>query len=94
VSLRLQQERDAAERKAWDSLGRYKFLMFGYWAAIWVHLNHLIEDRAENPFRDLVKAARIAAAYKLGRKLSRETLGTQDASSPKTEPGTPEATKK
>jgi hypothetical protein len=60
VSLRLQQERDAAERKAWDSLSRYKFLMFGYWAAIWVHLNHLIEDRAENPFRDLVKAARIA----------------------------------
>ena len=26
-------ELDEAERKAWDSLGRYKFQMFGYWNA-------------------------------------------------------------
>ena len=28
---RLIRERDAAERHAWDALGRYKFVMFGYW---------------------------------------------------------------
>jgi hypothetical protein len=57
VSLQLQHERAEAERKAWDSLARYKFQMFGYWAAIWVHLNRLIGDRADNPFRDVVKLA-------------------------------------
>ena len=30
-----------AERKAIDSLARYKFLMFGYWAGVWVHLNRI-----------------------------------------------------
>ena len=48
-----------AERKAWDSLGRYKFYMFGYHAAAWVKYNQLIAemDPAEklpNPFTDLV----------------------------------------
>ena len=46
-----------AERKAWDSLGRYKFLMFGYHAAQWVTLNKLMPVKAENPFRKLVHAA-------------------------------------
>ena len=27
---KLAHERDAAERHAWDGLGRYKFAMFGY----------------------------------------------------------------
>jgi hypothetical protein len=46
--------------KALDALGRYKFWMFGYWAAIWVHLNHLhpIVGGRGNPFRDLVKLAK------------------------------------
>lgn len=51
-------ERDVAERKAWESLGRYKFQMFGYWAAIWVHMNRLCPERKANPFAALVKAAR------------------------------------
>ncbi len=38
-------ERESAERKAWDSLGRYKFQMFGYWAAIWVHMNRLCAQK-------------------------------------------------
>ena len=38
---RLLKELDEAEAKAWDSLGRYKFQMFGYWAAIWVYLNRI-----------------------------------------------------
>ena len=47
-----------AERKAWDSLSRYKFMMFGYWAAVWVHLNRLDGRPMPNPFRELVKIAR------------------------------------
>ena len=45
-------------RKAWDSLGRYKFVMFGYWAGVWVHLNRMLPTPDANPFRDLVKQAR------------------------------------
>ena len=47
-----------AEAKAMDSLGRYKFLMFGYHAAQWVTMNQLLDERQGNPFRDLVKFAR------------------------------------
>jgi len=46
-----------AEQKAWDSLARYKFQMFGYWTAIWVHLNRLSGERHSNPFRDAIKLA-------------------------------------
>lgn len=55
---KLRQERDEAEQKAFDALSRYKFQMFGYWAAIWVHLNRLIGDRRPNPFGLLVAVAR------------------------------------
>ena len=49
-----------AEHKALDSLARYKFEMFGYWAAAWVKFNALLPnaDRLGNPFRDLVALAR------------------------------------
>lgn len=52
-----------AERKAWDSLGRYKFYMFGYHAAAWVKYNQLIAEidpsqKQPNPFSSLVKFAR------------------------------------
>ena len=57
---RLKAELDEAEAKAWDSLARYKFQMFGYWAAIWVHLNHIGGYKRPNPWRDLVKQARAA----------------------------------
>ena len=51
-------ELDAAEYKAWDSLSRYKFQMFGYWAAIWVHLNRIGGFGRSNPWGGLVKMAR------------------------------------
>lgn len=54
----LAHELDEAERKAWDSLGRYKFWMFGYWAAIWVHLNRIGHFKRPNPWRPLVDVAR------------------------------------
>jgi hypothetical protein len=51
-------ELDEAERKAWDSLSRYKFNMFGYWAAIWVHLNRISGENRPNPWKKLVQEAR------------------------------------
>jgi hypothetical protein len=58
----IQSHMDEAERKAWDALSRYKFVMFGYWAAIWVHWNRAGHMRAKNPFAYLVDHAK-------GRKL-------------------------
>ena len=47
-----------AEYKAWQSLSGYKFIMFGYWAAIWVHLNKMKAKPLDNPFRDLIQIAK------------------------------------
>lgn len=55
---RLMEERDQAKKKAIDSLARYKFAMFGYWAGVWVHLNRIAGDKSPSPFRDLVQKAR------------------------------------
>lgn len=46
-----------AERKAWDSLARYKFFMFGYHAADVVKINRRLGRRG-NPFKTLVHYAR------------------------------------
>ena len=54
---RLAQHKEEALRKALDNLARYKFNNFGYWAAIWVHLNQ-IDGKEPNPFRPLVDLAR------------------------------------
>ncbi|MBA7652474.1 hypothetical protein ES703_60308 [subsurface metagenome] len=50
-------KREAFE-KAIDSLARYKFMMFGYWAAIWTYLNQIDGRQDPNPFGTLVKEAR------------------------------------
>jgi hypothetical protein len=55
---RLRLELAHAESEAWAALGRYKFQMFGYWAAIWVHLNRIGGFKQPNPFRRVVKLAR------------------------------------
>jgi len=47
-----------AEAKAIDSLSRYKFAMFGYWAGIWVHLNRISNVKRPNPFKELVILAK------------------------------------
>lgn len=52
------QQRNEAMDKAIDSLSRYKFFMFGYWAALWVTLNRLSGENTPNPFRSLVNEAR------------------------------------
>jgi hypothetical protein len=62
VAAKIHAEIDEAETKAWDALSRYKFQMFGYWAAIWVHLNRISGEKRANPFRLLVANAREATA--------------------------------
>ncbi len=54
---RLDKDMEEAEHKAWDSLGRYKFQMFGYWSAIWVHQNQIRGGKEPNPWREIVKTA-------------------------------------
>ena len=56
--MKIHQSKGDAIENAIDSLARYKFMMFGYWAAIWVHLNQIDDKKEPNPFRDLVKLAR------------------------------------
>ena len=55
---RLKEQKLEAYESAIDALSRYKFMMFGYWAAIWVHLNQLDNDKEHNPFKSLVEKAR------------------------------------
>ena len=50
--------REEAKRKAFASLARYKFYMFGYWAAVWVQMNKLCRIREPNPFCGLVDLAK------------------------------------
>lgn len=58
IAAELRHELDVAEAKAWDALARYKFQMFGYWAAIWVHLNRIGGFKRANPWAGLVTTAR------------------------------------
>lgn len=60
----IERERDEAGIKAIDALARYKFMMFGYWAAVWVHLNRLCPSRSPSPFKTIVQAARAARAVR------------------------------
>jgi hypothetical protein len=54
----LKEHKQEAYEKAIDALSRYKFMMFGYWSAIWVHLNQIDQDKERNPFRELIDKAR------------------------------------
>lgn len=58
MNERLLAELDEAEKKAWKSLARYKFWMFGYYAARWVYLNRLSGENRPNPWKNLVTIAR------------------------------------
>ena len=58
IVSRVTSDLDEAEKKAIDALSRYKFQMFGYWAAIWVHLNRIEGEKRPNPFREYVLLAK------------------------------------
>ena len=53
----LLRELEEAERKAWDSLSRHEFQMFGYWASIWEQLNRIGGFKKSNPWEELVEIA-------------------------------------
>ena len=55
---RIEQDLNEAEEKAHKNLALYKFMNFGYWAAIWTHLNRVGNFHRPNPFSDYVKLAR------------------------------------
>ena len=61
----LEQALDEAEEKAHKNLALYKFMNFGYWAAIWTHLNRVGNFHRPNPFSDYVKLARVQQKLKL-----------------------------
>lgn len=55
---KIKQHKQEAIEQAIDSLARYKFMMFGYWAAVWVHLNQIDDEKEPNPFKSLVECSR------------------------------------
>ena len=57
-----------AEKEAWESLSRYKFQMFGYWASIWVHLNKISGQKRPNPWRPIVLEARRLIGERLNQR--------------------------
>jgi len=58
MASRLQGDKRVAYQKAIESLAKYKFMMFGYWAGIWVHLNKLGQTNEANPFKEFVDLAK------------------------------------
>lgn len=66
IKTQLCAERQEAIDKALDSLSRHKHQMFGYWAAIYVHMNRLCQfdldgedmHQKRSPFRSLVNQAK------------------------------------
>ncbi len=56
--MQIKDAKQEAFETAIDSLSRYKFMMFGYWAAIWIYLNQLDDQKEHNPFRELIVMAR------------------------------------
>lgn len=52
--------RAEAERQAWYALKDGVYSRFGVWASIWHHMNKLSEDKADDPFVDLLDTAKTA----------------------------------
>ena len=52
-----EEHREEARERALVALSRSNFLMFGHWAATWVHMNKLSRIRQPNPFSDFVDLA-------------------------------------
>ena len=46
----LEVDLNLAEQKAWRALGDSKFMVFGYWATTWAHLNQIGNFGRRNPF--------------------------------------------
>jgi len=59
----IERKKEEARVKAITNLGRYKFMNFGYWAAVWIHLNQLSGKKDPSPFKDFVDLARRNMTY-------------------------------
>ena len=66
TSERVADEITDAEEQAWTALTGYKFVLFGYWAGVWIHLNRIDGNRRANPWRELVRQARAHQAAQSG----------------------------
>jgi hypothetical protein len=55
IEEKVKMDLEQAEARAWDALARSRFEMFGYWAAIWVHLNRTGDFKQPK----LVQSARV-----------------------------------
>jgi hypothetical protein len=74
IHARIAKQKQEAVEKALDSLSRYKFLMFGYWAGVWVHLNQIDDRKEPNPFKHLVTESRyLLVAMKQDSEIAKGT---------------------
>lgn len=56
--MTIDEARLEAYKKAIDGLSRHKFMMFGYYAALWLELNKLCVVKLPSPFIKLCTLAR------------------------------------
>jgi hypothetical protein len=68
LETEIERKKERARVKAITNLGRYKFMNFGYWAAVWIHLNQLSGKKTPSPFKDFVDLARRNMTYEKYRK--------------------------
>jgi len=59
VESKILDELSAKETAVWESLSKYKFIMFGYYAAVWVTLDRIHRFYQGNPFLDVMKLAKL-----------------------------------
>lgn len=71
TDLRAQLERDLAEaeRKAWDSLARWKLWMFGYHASDVIKIKRRLGRGREPFFKELVELARKVMLERYGVRI-------------------------
>ena len=68
TSPNIHQEIELAEKRAWEALAKYKFVMFGYWTGVWVHLNRIESAPRPNPWKQLVTVARTTTTGRTAAK--------------------------
>lgn len=57
LEAEIESKKEEARVKAITNMARYKFMNFGYWAAVWIHLNRLSGKKTPSPFRPFVDLA-------------------------------------
>ena len=78
LEAEIERKKEEARVKAITNLGRYKFMNFGYWAAVWIHLNQLSGKKTPSPFKDFVDLARQKMTYEKYREEREQTNKGED----------------